>query len=242
MNGPRSVLSSYLASLFVVFVAGPATAADPLTFSLGFSYLATGGNTDTSTAGFDAALTWAQTPWKVEAGASLLRAENEGDLTAQRTVAGVRGSRAMGERWDLTTAVSGTRDRFAGLDARVVVEAGVSYRYLEGPVHSLTLEAGGTWTRDDPVSGAARSFPGAMGAVRYAWKVSDTATLSERLALYPNLDDHDDWRLESDLAIEAAITTASALKVAYSVRRDNKPVPGYRETDSATSVTLVFRF
>jgi putative salt-induced outer membrane protein len=216
--------------------------ADPLVFSLGLSYLATSGNTETSTAAIDAKLTWLTAPWTVEAVAAHLRSEQDGIATAERTNLGLRGSRAMGESWDLFAGLTGLTDEFAGIDMRAVAEAGVTFRYLEGPVHSLALDVGATWTRDDPVIGETDSFVGALAAARYAWKISDSAELSERLSFFPSLEETDDWRIESDFAVQATLTKTAALKLSYLLRHDNVPVAGFEKTDSATGVSLVLKF
>lgn len=239
---PLVVVLSALSVVTARFALPQGKVAEPVTLSLGLSYLATTGNSDTSTGGVDAKLTWTTAPWTVEGVASYLRADQDGATTAERTKAGVRGNRAMGAQWDLFAGLSGLMDEFAGIDMRAVAEAGVTYRYVEGPVHTLAFDVGGTWTRDDPVVGETDSFLGALAAARYAWKISETAELSERLAFYPSFEESDDWRIESDLAVQAALTSATALKLSYAVRHDNVPVASYKKTDTATSLSLVLQF
>jgi putative salt-induced outer membrane protein YdiY len=46
----------------------------------------------------------------------------------------------------------------------------------------------------------------------------------------------------NEFAVEAAIVSNLALKLAYLFRYDNQPVPGFVKTDSTVSTSLVLKF
>lgn len=219
----------------------PAPPAPLWTGSVGLSYLSTSGNTDTSSFGLTAAWARQPTPWGMEITAFANRAEADGVTTAERYFGGVRGKRAMGDRWELFGGLSYARDEFAGFDSRVIVEAGGIWKALLGPQHELAFDAGLTWTQEEPVVGAGEDFLGAVAGAAYAWKITEAATFRERLLFFPNFDTSEDWRLRSETSFEAAFAASWALRLGYLYTRDNLPAAGFEKTDSTTSVSLVWK-
>jgi putative salt-induced outer membrane protein len=209
------------------------------TGSLGLSYVATSGNSDTQTLGGELKFSRTPDPWGIEFGASFTRAEQDGLTTAEQYLVRIRGDRAFSDRWTLFLATTAEQDEFAGFDMRNTVELGVSYKALLGPTHELRFDAAGTWTREDFVVGEDDDYIGAMLGLDYAYHISETASFTETLVYYPNFDDSDDWRLTSETAIQASLSSRLALKVGYVVRFENEPVPGFDDTDTKTTVSLV---
>ena len=78
-------------------------------------------------------------------------------------------------------------------------------------------------------------------ALAYAWKITDAATLRERLLYFPNFDTSDDWRWSSETSLEAAFAASWALRVGYLYTRDNLPAPGFEKADSTTTVSVVWK-
>ncbi len=230
--------------LACALVAGARAGAEenPNKLSLGLSYLATSGNSSSQSGGLDLQFKRKFDPWGLEASANWLRAEQDGKLTAKKLFFGVRGTRALSADFDAFLAGSYLQDQFAGLDPRLVAEGGVTYKFLKGPEHVLAFDVGLTWTKDDLVNGGSKSYAGALAAARYAWNVSKTAKLTENLSFFPSFEDTSNWRIESGTGVEAAISSALALKLSYNLRYANEPVAGFRKTDTQTTVSLVINF
>lgn len=221
----------------------PASAEDnPNKLSLGLSYLATSGNSSSQTGGLDFLYKHKFDPWGLEVSANYLRAEQDGTVTAKKLFLGVRGTRTLDADFDLFLAASYLQDQFAGLDPRLLAAGGVTYKFLKGPEHELAFDAGLTWTKDDLVGDGSRSYVGGLAAARYGWNISKTAKLTENLAFYPSFKQGSDWRLESATGVQASISAALALKLAYGVRYANRPVAGFRKTDTQTAASLVINF
>lgn len=211
------------------------------TGSLGLSYLATSGNTDTESLGLTAAWARQPTPWGMEILAVANRAESGGVTTAERYFAGLRGKRALDEAFELFAGLSYESNEFAGFDSRTLLEAGGIWRALVGPVHELAFDAGLTFTQESPVVGEEFDFMGAIAGAAYVWKITDAATFRERLLYFPNFDTSDDWRWSSETSLEAAFAASWALRVAYLYTNDNLPTPGFEKADSVTTVSLVWK-
>jgi putative salt-induced outer membrane protein len=227
--------------LTLALLASPAALAEepPNKLSLGFSYLATSGNSSSQTAGLDLTFKHAFDPWGIGAFVNFLRAEQDGKLTAKKLSLGVRGTRALTADLGLFLEGSYLQDQFAGLDPRLVAAGGVTYKLLKGPEHELAFDGGLTWTRDTLVNGGSKSYAGALAAARYGWNISKTAKFTESLSFFPSFSQGSDWRLESQTGLQAAVSTAVAVKLTYGFRYANRPVPGFRKTDTQTAASLV---
>ncbi len=262
------------ATCFVVValaVAAPTLAQEPAaapawTGALGLSYVATGGNSDSQTLGLDLGLTRVPDPWGIEIKASALDAESDDLTTAERYTASLRGTRALSDRWNLFLGAAGEMDEFAGFDLRTVAEGGATWKALLGPTHTLSFDGGLTWTREDLVDlrsvdaegnvtwqeRDAYDFMGGVLGLAYAWKISDTASLTEGLKYFPNFDQSSDWRATSETALQAAISSRLALKLGYLIRYDHEPgvefvdpagvAHEYDDTDTTTTLSVVLTF
>lgn len=239
----HTVMLAMLLSLAAPLAAQEEAAAeDPWKGSLGLSWLSTSGNSDTSSFGIDFTVEREPDPWGLKAFATAIRSEEDGVTNAERYTAGARAERALSERWLVFAGLSGEKDEFAGYELRGIVETGVTYTALAGPSHHLELDAGLTWTREDLVEGDDQDFLGALLGLDYEWKLSDTASLTESLRFFPNFDEGDAWRLTSDTALKASVNEWLAVKLGYLVRYENEPVPGFEDTDTTTTASLVVSF
>ncbi len=215
----------------------------PWTGALGLAYVATSGNSDTQTFGLDFTLDREADPWGLALRARFTQSEEDSVTTAERYVAGIRGTRALGGRWTLFAGISGEQDEFAGYDLLLIGEVGVAYAVLTGPTHTLSFDAGLTWTDEDRVEPEPDvDYVGGVAGLAYAWALSDTASFTERLLWYPNFDDSSDWRLTSETALQAAISSRLALKLSYEVRYRNEPIGDNDDTDTTTKASLVVSF
>ena len=208
---------------------------------LGLSYLATSGNSDTNSLGFDASVVRRPRPWGLALTAQFDRAEQDGLKTAERAYAGLRGTRAWTERWDAFVGLSAEQDEFSGIDLRGLLEAGAVYHALLGPRHKLDLDVALTWTDEDRVPpNVDDSWLGALLGARYELAVSDNAAFSQQLSYYPNLDDSSDWRANSVTALTAALNQHLAVRLSHEIRFRNQPIGDIDDTDTTSKVSLVW--
>jgi putative salt-induced outer membrane protein YdiY len=209
--------------------------------TLGLAYLATSGNADTQTVGFDLAAERQPRPWGLATSASFHRVQRDGEVTAERYVAKARAKRSLAERWNLFGGLSADKDEFADVDLRLVTEVGGTWKALTGPRHELALDAALTWTDEDRVAPEADSnYLGALLGLTYAWQLSETAELGQEILYYPNFDVTGDWRAESVTALSAAVLQRLAVKLSYEVRYRHQPLDDKEDTDTTTKVSLVW--
>lgn len=236
------VLLILLSAIPVCADDATATPASLWDGSLGFSFVATTGNSSTQTLGLDFQIKRKPDPWGLDLGANFTRAREDGVTTAERYGAHGRAERAFSPRWSAFAGLSGERDTFSGYDLRAIVETGGTYTALTGPVHQLAFDAGVTWTREELVDDGSDDYAGGLLAVRYAWQLSATSSFGQKVTWYPNFKNSADWRVTSETAVKAAINSKLALKMSYEVRYDHEPVPGYTSTDTTTKASVVWSF
>jgi putative salt-induced outer membrane protein len=219
--------------------------------SLGLSWVATSGNTDTSSIGADFKLDRKPDPWGLSFVARGNRAEDQGVKTAENILVSARGVRALGKRWEVFGGLAWARDPFAGFDSQTVASAGGTYKMVESEHHFLAFDGGFTYTWEDQISPVAPaptlvtdsiSFAGGLVGVTWEWQIGKTSKLSERLVYLPNFDDSADWRLNSITAIESAINDWLALRFGFDVRHRNQPIGNAEKTDTTSTASVVFNF
>ncbi len=238
---------SALACLLVVSLAAPCLGADappksPWSGSLGLSFLSTTGNSETRSWGAELGLKRVPDPWGLEFNLKFLGASKDGVKNAEDTLATLRGIRGLSERWGVYASGSWERNTFAGFDHRAILEAGATFKALVGPVHTLAFDAGLSRTNESPVALPSFSFTGGVLGFVYEWKISPTSVLSEKTRYYADFDDTGNWRLTSEAALKAAISSLLAVKIAYDFGYRNQPSPGFLKTDTTTTLSLVASF
>jgi putative salt-induced outer membrane protein YdiY len=221
------------------------------TNSLGLSYVGTSGNTDTTSFGLDFKSERRPTPWGLDLVATFTRAEDNGVVTAEQYLVGGRATRSLSERWSVFAGLSWARDTFGGFENRYIAEAGAEYLAIKTAKHTLSFDAGLTWTtedqiRTDDVTGReyteSENWFGGVAGLKWEWAFSESASLSERVLYYPNFDTSSDWRVGSDTAVTADLTKLLALQFSYLVRYRNQPIDDREKTDTTTKVSVVMNF
>jgi len=211
--------------------------------SLGLAWVATSGNTDTSSIGLDFGLESKPEPWGFKFAARGNRADDQGALTAENYFASARAVRTLSNRWDVFGELAWMKDPFAGFDSQSVTSAGATYKAIESERHLLTFDMGLAYTWEDriPPEGDV-DFAGGLLGLAWEWKLGASSKLIERLVFLPNFDDSADWRLTSVTAVEAAVNDWLALRFGYDIRHRNQPIGDADSTDTTSTASVVFNF
>jgi len=251
MNRTWHSMAAVLAAVVLLFALSAtgfadetAESAPPPTWSgsAGLSYLATTGNSDTKTLGFDFDLKKIPDPWGLQLTASYLRNSDSGETTAERYGAVLRGDRKLSERWSIFLSGGAGRDRFAGFDFRGVLAGGGNYKVLLGPTFLLDFDLGLTWTKEKRIAAEDLDYLGGIAGLNFAWIPRKDVSLTQKIKYFPNFDDASNWRIFSETAFQSAVAGPISIKLSYEVRYQNKPVPGFKETDTTAKAALVVSF
>ena len=207
---------------------------------LGFSYLATAGNTDTSSSGINVDYRREQGLWSFESSASAALASRAKKNTAEAYNLQLRSQRKITDELRLSAGLRGERNRFAGIELRTITDASLAWALSDGPVWKVRTLGGLSWTREDrkgdrPVD----SSIGGLLQLNGTGKLSPTAELDGQLIAYPDLEDSDDYRIDGRLSVQASLNRHLSIRFGYDLKYDNEPVPGFQRTDSTSTASLV---
>lgn len=226
--------------------APPAAAAPPpppkQEGSAEFAFVGTTGNASTQTIGLNGELIVRPEQWVITNKAAFIRNESESELTAQSFGYLFRAARAFSPRLSAFGEYGYFRDEFAGIAHRNALVGGVSYKIVDLPKHLFFADGGLGYINErrlkgDDVSSATWS----LGA-GYKWKISETAEFTEDFRMTGLFADASDWRILQAAAVTARLTKLFSLKVSNTIRYAHAPVPGFKDTDTNTSVALVAKF
>ena len=242
---PRFLLAASLAAGCLILPRPLRAQAPPLPawdMKLGFSYLATSGNTETSSSGCDAAFQRVGRSWSVEGNAAGVSATKRGRRTAESYNAQARAKRRMRKRLQLALGLRWERNRFAGLDGRQAADVSLLWEVRETPAWKLRALGGVSVSQEDQrgVRPAADSFGGLLQLSGDA-RLSPTASWDGQVTFFPNFDDSEDYRFHGHLGLQASLSRHLGLRLGYDLKFDNEPVPGFGTTDASTTASLVLQ-
>jgi putative salt-induced outer membrane protein YdiY len=216
----------------------------PWTGSLGVGLSLTSGNSDTSAfnLGFDIKYD-PKTHSVFKAEALYLRSTANGETTADKASALARYEYKFTDRFYAFGQVSYLRDQFKNMTYLVSPMAGAGYYVVKEKTIELSLDGsvGGAFEKD---SGYDATSSGAFGAGEaFSWKISPTATFTQRFGALWKMDDTSDSFYHFEVGLAATLTKSFELKVAYFVDYKNEPRPStLKKTDTALVAALVYKF
>lgn len=198
------------------------------------------GNSDSETLNSEVGLTYSEERWTNESGISYLRTEESGETTASRIVADNKTDYALTDRRYVLAALRYDRDRFSGFRYQGSAALGYGYRVLEGETHFLKLEAGpGVRFSEERESGESETELIGRGYAEYRWVISGNTELSNHLLVETG---GENTFLENQTALVVAINSRLALKTGFAVRHNTDVAEGRDNTDTLTTMNLVYDF
>ncbi len=221
-------------------------AGDTWYASTEFSFVRTGGNSESSTFGIATTVTrsWDRTEVRIEAGGIRTRStryrrvaigteavyrveENaESDISAENYNAHVRLDRRFSERTSIFVQSGWTRNTFSGVRHRLVNVLGVSTRWAASDRERLRTAYGLTHTvQQDVVTDpdADGRFLGLRLSSEYWRRLSENAAWTSNLVMDGNGDDPSDLRADWTNSLSVAMNEHLGLKTSLRTTFDNQP-------------------
>jgi putative salt-induced outer membrane protein len=207
---------------------------------LGLSYLATSGNTDNSSTGFDASYRQEWGVWSLDANAAAIRATRNDVETAENASSQVRGRRKIVDGLEATAGLRGETNRFAGVDLRTIADTSLSWNAVTTPTWRLRTLYGFSWTREEPHGEQpVRASLGGLLQVQNIVKISEGSEINGQVTAYPDMEDTEDYRINANVALQAALNRHLGLRLGYDIKYDNEPIRGFERTDTISTAALV---
>ncbi|MEO8077742.1 MAG: DUF481 domain-containing protein, partial [Acidobacteriota bacterium] len=207
-----------------------------------FSLAATGGNTSTRTVGAGGSIAHRAGRATTDGSIAFLTSDSDGVTRARSLAIQARHGIRVRERLEGFGRGGYARDRFAGIDDRVSVEAGAAYAPSGVHRHAVRAEAGLGFTIEQRLDATELRFATAAGAVKDVWTFAPGAEFVEDAGLIVDLEAIGNWRASSTTALRLILTRALSLRASHALEYRNTPVGGFGRLDLRTDVALVLSF
>jgi len=242
------ILATYLSTVLVASRAAAQTSAAPppppplWDAQVGASFVGTSGNSDTSSTGVDFAAHRRGLVWQIESAATLVRTSSDDIATAERYLGMVRAQRTLTPIVGISSGLKLERDRFAGLDGRSILDAGLSWALVHHPEWTLDGITSIAWLHESRSVGDGLNDP--VGVLQLLSRIpfGTAGDTTQRFTYYPDFKTTAAYRSEAEITAQAAMTAHLALKLGYLLRYSNDPVPGFKKTDNTTTASVVLRW
>jgi putative salt-induced outer membrane protein len=222
--------------------AAPAVgqSSDSLRLTGDLGVVNTAGNTDLTTINVGEEVRWWRGPLTLGQTFALVYGRSGGETTSALWRAGVRGDYALSEAVSAYARAGFDRDRFAGIARRFEQGTGIGVALLRRTRDRLETEAGFSLVQQRSTLGTQDDFASTRGAATYQHHFTEDTYFRQMVEATANLEDGSDYRLASESALVAPLSSRLALKVSYVVRYDHRPEPGFRSTDRLLTSGLQF--
>ncbi|MEI7481823.1 MAG: DUF481 domain-containing protein [Elusimicrobiota bacterium] len=206
------------------------------------SSVQTSGNSKTSTIAAKDLFNydWSKTALEVAAGG--LGTKNKNTVTAEQYSASEKVNFKLTGRNYVFEKTAWDKNRFAGIKDRYDFGVGVGRHLLNQGKDNLFAEAGGGYTIEDRLRSANESFGTYRGYAKYIRTLSATANASQDLEYIGNMQDAKGYRMSTETALVASISTHFTLKASYVWKFSNKPGGSFKKTDTMTAMALIVNF
>lgn len=132
-------------------------------------------------------------------------------------------------------------DKKAGIDRRYNTDIGGKYQIVKHETYYTFAELGYRMTKEEYVGGADEDFDFLRAYIESEKKWTPTFSSKLWVEYLPNLDESEDYNVNGEASINAALDNVFSIKTAYLVKYDNMPAAEYK-TDSLFSTSLIAKF
>ncbi|NGZ87155.1 DUF481 domain-containing protein [Duganella aceris] len=130
-------------------------------------------------------------------------------------------------------------DRFGAYTRYSTIGVGYGTQTYQSDTHTLDVEIGPGYFRGANSTGEIENGLIVRGAANLKWKLSDNAQFSQNLSVERGTSNTHSL---AETALRTKINSTMQMKAAFSVRNDTNVPEDKKNTDTQTSVTLVYSF
>jgi putative salt-induced outer membrane protein len=221
------------------FAAVGAEPTDALTGKAELGYLATTGNTETSSLNAKLAMAFELADWRHSLNLAAVKAADSGVTTAERYQAGLKSDYKFNEHDYLFATVNWEQDEFAGFSQRTSEAVGYGRQLLHSDAHHLEVELGAGARQTDLVLGPSLDETIVRASGKYKWTISEGAAFDQSLIVEKGSET---TYTESVSAFAARIVGTLGMKLSYTIKNNSKVPVGLINTDTYTAIGIEYTF
>jgi putative salt-induced outer membrane protein len=203
----------------------------------------TSGNSETESYSLKQLSTYVKDKDTYKATASYLKTATNSTETALKWDAGLRYERALSELWSAFAGHQVESDKYAGYWQRYNTDVGGKYIITKTDKLESLAEAGYRYTHENNAGDATTHYNSIRTYIEGVYKINETNSAKLFVEYLPNIDEADDYQVNTEASLSSAINTMFSLKVAYLLKYDNVPAATATErTDKTLTTALVAKF
>ncbi|GAA4343704.1 hypothetical protein GCM10023144_46920 [Pigmentiphaga soli] len=131
-------------------------------------------------------------------------------------------------------------DKLQELDLRTVLAGGAGYHVIKNENTLFDLFSGLSYNREKFTTETRNSLEVLLGE-ESNHKLTETSSLHQRFAVYPNVSDGGEYRIQFDAGVTTSITRRIELKLTLSNRYQSNPLPGVKKSDTLLLTSIGYR-
>ena len=225
--------------LATIQLGAQAKAPKPLDFAGDAGFVMTSGNTAVTTLTLNEKLVLNSGPWKLTQQFGVVYGKLKDSVNTSIWRTGLRGDRLFSDLAGVYLLVNFDKNRFAGVAGRWEQGAGALVKAIREDTDKLEFELGLSAIQQQAVSAVPdRTFASGRAAAIYKHFFAEKAYFTQTAEYLPNLQNGPDWRLNSESALVAPLSSSIGIKMAFSVRYQNLPDPGFLPADRLFSTGI----
>ena len=213
--------------------------AKPWSGKAALGYLATSGNTESSSLNSGFALAYTAGRWAHSLEASAIKASEDDATSAEAYSVGWKTEFNMTERDFLFGRVNWRKDRFSAYEQQLSESVGYGRRLIDTGVHFLNVELGAGARQADLLDGTTEEDFIVRGGVNYQWQFSETATFTQDINAESGPGN---VYTESVSAIKTKLMGDLGLVASYTIKNSSVVPPGSENSDRFTALSLEYAF
>ena len=235
----------YLVGLLAM--AAPSLAAEeaaeeeksPWAGNVKLGYLATTGNTDSSSLNFGFKVGYTSGLWLHQATGAAIQSAESNENTAEAYDLGWNSRRNVTKQDFLFGRVDWRKDRFSSIQEQITQTVGYGRRLINREAHKLDGELGVGARQADLSDGSDENETIFTGRMTYAWTISETASFGQALLVESGSSN---TFSESVTSLRARLAGGLALVASYTIRHNSDVLPGTEDTDTRAALSLEYAF
>ncbi|HJP03889.1 MAG: DUF481 domain-containing protein [Gammaproteobacteria bacterium] len=224
---------------------GDAADEDPWSGEVAVGYIASSGNTDSTSGTARVLIGYVTGDWEHEAEAKVFGASEDEETTAENYQAWGKSLKNLTERSYAFGRLEWKKNRFSGYPEQTFETVGYGRRVLDDERFQLNFEVGAGWTQQDKLIAEdpdviedEDSGLFTLGG-DFTWTISETSSF-EQLLLMNSSSDNTYW--ESITRLKANVIGGVALAIGYTIQGNSDVEAGTKKADKFTSISLEYSF
>ncbi|MEO6444756.1 MAG: DUF481 domain-containing protein [Gemmatimonadaceae bacterium] len=243
----RQLLRNLPPALLVLLLVPPVVGAQndkpkPFELSADLGYVNAQGNSDITTLNVGEKLVLRVHRWEHKQQFGSVYGSQDGKQSTSLIFANWRSDWSFSKKLALFGYAGYDRNQPAGIASRFEESLGLSAKLDQSDVDQWSIELGLGLNQQQAVDGSSRSFSSIRSATQYKHFFTKAAYIQQEVEYLPSLEVSEDYRIHSETALVAPVSSHISMKLGYVVRFDNLPGPTKRKSDRILTSGLQFNW